>query len=167
MPRNDYNVDRSRDVVPLSAHTVRRQIEREALRPHHRRGRCTMRAWIDFWPGKNYIGNRRCLLSYELLGCFASNGIGFIEPQEVAITEIGREYTLLHARRNQRSREVVQEVAYVEQHAAQAAAEAAAKQRETNESAADWLATGKQVKNTRPTRDFHEWDVGREELENA
>lgn len=157
----------SRPRTPLSAHTVRRQIEREALRPHHRRGRCTLRAWIDYWPGKGYPGSRRCLLSYEILGTFDIGGVRVREPQELAICEISRDYTIGHARRNKRSRQAVNMMAGIERQAAVAAAAAAAQKAETDAKAADWLATGKQIKNTRPVRDFHAWDVGAEERDNA
>lgn len=156
---NDFHVDRAH-AHPIAPHTLRRQVER-FVRPFRRMagsGAYGPRCWLSH--AQERRGGLKVLLSWELPAMLDLDGISTVVPMESVVTEIDSEYTLNHARRNFRSREAISQMQALERATAINLAAVQAQGQETNEQAADWLATGKTIKNTRIRRDISEWDAG-------
>lgn len=130
--------------APLSAHTVRRQVERLARRHRHDNGRYGLRAWLV----RDEVRDVKCLVSEEIPLSCEIGGLRIVEPYEVAITEVDRDYTWGHLMRNRRSRAAINHMAGIEVAMANHLAEVQAEQEETMREAVDEIVTLRRAEST-------------------
>lgn len=129
---------------PLSAHTVRRQVERLATRHRRENGRYGLRALLS----KDEERGLKCYVSEEIpLSCEVGPA-RMLEPYEVIVTEVDRDYTWGHLMRNRRTLAAVNHMAGVELAMAHTMAEVARERDETNREAADEIATLRRAETT-------------------
>lgn len=130
--------------APLSAHTVRRQVERLAIRHRRENGRYGLRAWLQRHEERGLV----CLVSEEIpLSCEVGPA-RLIEPYEVAVTEVNRDYTWGHLMRNRRSLAAVNHMAGVEVAMAHRLAEVQKEREESTAEAVDEIVTLRRAEST-------------------